>query len=387
MDTITKERPSLSIHVKRTHKRPGSIVSGTVIPHMSRDTTLHVGKFTIHLVGRIKVIRGKDSPGSDDEAGSHNETIFLDLETPLDEHPVKLQNWRVSPFFFTMPLDPKIENDRLRHWITKDRRPKPMTLPPSGNLGNGIAVNYSLELTIKDDDDGGCGGDISATLPLTFSNVRASDAENADELPTSISRQQALKLSSTDQRSLNLAVEFPRSIVQGETFPLTLRVLHTASHMVATKGFTTVPLISCRLILLEHTSISMNIATPSPSETTFASKHHELASWHASSTFAMKNESLPLITDTEEGLDVADLLGRPVIPDAFIPTFNCKGIQRSYGLKVLVRVEYDDGRVSSEMEFCVDDSRLWPCETDAMAESVELEEEREDADLFVSCGR
>lgn len=358
----TKERPSLSIHVKRTHKRPGSIVSGTVVPHMSRGRTLYVEKFTIHLVGRVEVARRKDRPS--DVAGEQEDIIFLDLETPLDERAVRLQNWRVSPFLFTMPLDPHIENDKLRHWITRDRRPKPRSLPPSGELGNGILVGYSLEVTVKDD---GCGDDIVAKLPLTFSNVRASDAPETDEQP--ISRVKTLE-PPRDQPSLKLVMEFPGSAVQGEALSLTLRLMDTAPHAAA-QGLPTLLLISCRLMLLEETSIS--IATPS--ETNHA-KHHEVAFYNASPS---KHGTLPSIT--EYGLDIAEVLDHPVISSAYIPTFDCAGIQRSYGLKALIRVQHD-GQTSHEMEFLVNGLTLWSHETYAMAQATELKEDREDACLY-----
>jgi hypothetical protein len=324
---------------------------------MSRGKTIYVENFTISLIGRIQLGGGKSSLSH--TVGDEDTFIFLNLEAPLDEHPIRLTNWFMSFFTFIMPEEPGIEDPRLRQWVPSYRIPEPKALPPSGDLGNGNIINYSLEVAIRDESTG---DNISATLPLTFSRVRPSEIPDADEQP--LVGWQTLS-DRGRQTSVELAVDFPNSIVSEEAFPLTLRLLGAAFDPAA-KGTSALRLVSCCLQLLEKT----NLHIPPSNETSYV-KQHEIASRDAS---ASKDGLLPVIT--EKGLDLSDILRHPAIPCAFAPTFDCANIRRSYGMKALIRVQYDQS--SSDLEFSVDGVTLWPYETYSMALSAQEEEERMD---------
>lgn len=352
-----EERPSLSIHLKRTDKRPGSFVNGTVVPHMSRGKTLYVDKFTINLIGRIQLGNGKHSPS--DTVDDTDTVVFLHLETPLDEHPIRLQDWFVSSFTFIIPEEPGMEEAKSRPGMSLYRVPEPKALPPSGDMGNGNIIDYSLKVAIRDPSSG---DDISATLPLTFSRVRASEVPKVDEQP--LVRRQTLR-DRGRQISVKLAVDFPKSIVQEEPFPLTLR--HSGEALnPAVKDPPTLRLASCCLQLLEQTSLCI----PPNNESSYA-KQHEIASQDVS---ASKDELLPVIT--EEGLDLSEILGHPAISCAFAPTFDCANIRRSYGMRALIQIQYD--QISSVLEFTLDGVTLWPSETYSMARAAEEEQDNMD---------
>lgn len=241
--------------------------------------------------------------------------------------------------------------------------PEPKALPPSGDLGNGNIIDYSLKVAIRDDNSG---DDIFATLPLTFSRVRASEIPKADEQP--LVRRQTL-VDPGRQMSVELAVDFPKSLVQERAFTLTLRLLGEALNPAA-RGAPILRLASCRLQLLEQTNLRI-----SPNIESSYVKQHGIASPDAS---ASKDELLPVIT--EEGLDLSEILHRPSIPCAFPPTFDCANICRSYGMKALIQVQYD--QTSSDLEFCVDGVTVWPYETYSMARSAEEEQEHMDEDIY-----
>ncbi|KAL2044687.1 hypothetical protein N7G274_002461 [Stereocaulon virgatum] len=108
---VEEERP-FSIHLKRTHKRPGFHVDGSVVPHMSRAKTVYVENFTFKLVGRIHLRGGKYSALNN--VGDEDTFIFPNLEAPPEKHPVRLQDWRVCFFPFFMPEEPGIEDPGIR---------------------------------------------------------------------------------------------------------------------------------------------------------------------------------------------------------------------------------------------------------------------------------
>lgn len=358
---VKEERPSLSIHLKRTHKRPGSYVIGTVVPHMPRGKTLYVEKFSVSLIGRIHL--GGEKHNASNTIGDEDTLIFLKLETPIDEYPVRLKDWLVSPFTFIIPEEPGIEEAEFRQWISRHRMPEPKALPPSADLGNGNIIDYSLKVAIRDDTSG---DDISSTLPLTFSRVRASDIPKADEQPMVLWQELS---DQGRQMSVELAVDFPKSLVQEKAFPLTLRHSGEALNPAA-RGAPTLHLASCCLQLLEQT----NLRIPPNKESSYV-KQHGIASSDAS---ASKHGLLPVIT--EEGLDISEILRHPTISCAFPPTFDCANIRRSYGMKILIQVQYD--QTLSDLEFFFDGVTLWPYETYSMARSAEEEERHMDDDLY-----
>ena len=241
--------------------------------------------------------------------------------------------------------------------------PEPKTLPSSGDLGNSNIIDYSLNVTIRDDSSG---DDILATLPLTFSRVRASETPKADEQPM-VQRQTLIDQGR--QMSVELAVDFPKSLVQEEAFTLTLRLLGEALNPAA-RGAPILRLASCRLQLLEQTNLRI-----SPNNESSYTRQHGIASADVS---ASKDELLPVIT--REGLDLSEILHRPSIPCAFPPTFDCANICRSYGVKALIQVQYE--QTSSDLEFCVDGVTLWPYETYSKARSTEEEQEYMDEDIY-----
>ena len=241
--------------------------------------------------------------------------------------------------------------------------PEPKTLPPFGDLGNGNIIDYSLNVTIRDDSSG---DDIFATLPLTFSCVRASEIPKADEQPM---LQRQTLIDQGRQMSVELAVDFPKSLVQEESFILTLRLLGEALNPAA-RGAPILRLASYRLQLLEQTNLRIF-----PSNESSYAKQHGIVSADAS---ASNDELLPVIT--REGLDLSGILHRPSIPCAFPPTFDCVNICRSYRVKALIQVQYE--QTSSDLEFCVDGVTLWPYETYAMARSTKEEQEYMDEDIY-----
>ena len=87
---------------------------------------------------------------------------------------------------------------------------------------------------------------------------------------------------------------------------------------------------------------------------------------------------LPLIT--EEGLDPSEILRYPAIPCAFARIFDYAGIRRSYEMKVLLRVQYD--QTSSALGFSVDGVALWPYETYSMGRSAEGGKRHPDEALY-----
>lgn len=352
---VQEERPSLEICLKRTHKRPGSFVTGAVIPHMSRGKTLYVEMFTISLIGSIQLGGAEHKPSS--TSGNEDTVIFLNLETLLDEHPITLHDRFVSVFTFIIPVEPGVAEAEFRPWEPRHRTPEPKALPPSGDLGNGNIIDYSLKVAIRDDTSG---DDISATLPLTFSRVRTSGTPRADE------QHMVVRQTLSDQgrhMSVELALDCPKSFVQEETFPLSLRLLCEVLSPAA-EHVPTLRLASCWVQLFEQTNIRI---TPINKQSYV--KQHGIAS---RDVLASKDGLLPVIT--VEGLNLSDILGRPAIPCAFAPTFDCANIRRFYGIKILIQVQYD--QTSCDLEFSIDDVTLWPSETYSMARLAEEEERR-----------
>lgn len=339
---------SVEIFVTRGYSRPGSTISGSVITHLAAGSHLYVKNYAISLVGRLTT----RFPGMDDIRANlaDREKVFFHDVFRLYEEPVTLSDHRVSSWRFTFPEYPVIQG-RKRDILTSMPKPDPQALPPSGSLGQGANISYSLEVSAFDEIAGGL---LEATVPLTFSLTRE-DETSADTL--TVQEQSVSGQSNSDTRKMVL--KCPLAVVQGKHFPLELRLSsETAASTVASPS--TICLMDCQLQLVQKTVLG----DPNADGLTRIEEH--LISPHEPSTN-------PTPTNIQAP-NAVSILYHPIIPIMIIPTFSCFGIQRSYSFGA--RFKLASNNEIMEYNFAVREIILMPRETRADAFALEVNASR-----------
>ena len=161
--------------------------------------------------------------------------------------------------------------------------------------------------------------------------------------------------------SIKLALDSPKIIIQESPFRLLLRLLDEMVIGTVSKP-PVIRLTSCLLLILEQTVTrsQSNIETSS-------TKEHVIA---RQDVFCAGSPKEPPIIP-KEGIDIAELLNRPIINSSFAPTFKIANIHRSYGMKVQLEVICDEEKVN--FTFDLELMSLLPAVTRAMAQAIELE--------------
>ena len=347
---------SLKIFVERSTNGPGSFVNGTVTAKPEPGAEFYVKTYSISLIGKSSVKSVKDN-GLNEEVHQSSLT-FLHMQDRMYEHPIVLQRGRVSDFLFIFPEDPTFEGKPNLVW--SDRLPEKQALPPSGDFGQGNSIAYSVEISIEDEISR---KEITATAPLTFSPTRVIETPEVDMMTTAQVEFLALQQNKT---SIKLALDSPKIIVQENPFRLVLRLLNETVVGTVSKP-PAIRLTSCLLLILEQTvtQSQSNIETSS-------TKDHVIA---RQDVFCAGSPKEPPVIP-KEGLDIAELLNRPIINSSFAPMFKIANIQRSYGMKVQLEVICDEEKVGFTFDLGL--VSLLPAETRAVAQAIETEKAMKD---------
>ena len=330
---------SLEIYLARSYARPGSTVGGTVITHLEAGSSVHVKNYAISLFGRFRTRPASIDGVTADLAG--RDEVFLHKVFKLYDEPVTLSDQRVSSWRFTFPEYPEIPG-RKREIFTGMPRPDPQVLPPSGSLGQGVGISYSLEVSAVDEWSGRL---LEATAPLTFSLTREDET-----MPETLIVQERSMSGRSNSDSRRMVLNCPMAVVQEKPFPLELRLRSETADSSAFSS-STICLKDCQLHLVQKTVVG----DPSTGGSAWIEEH--LISPHGPTT-----GPTPVKIRAPNAVSI---LHHATIPMTIMPTFSCFGIQRSYSFSARFNVAFENEIM--DYVFAVGEIILMPKETRAEA--------------------
>ena len=343
---------SLQISLFVAYGFPGSVLDGCIIARSEHGMRLTNKSLTVTLLGRSKI--RVPSPIAADSVREGRE-IFLKITQTLNEQIPLLSDFLAdgerSDFRIRFPEDATfkhIKANTTTAWPRLCELPEAKTLPPTGEFGLGNTIEYSVEAGVINQASG---VEITISMPITFSPAREEIVPDPKPVNIVQARMLTNKPQHLDFRSIRLVLNGPTIIAQDNGFPLVLNLLDIIGGHPFPQP--TVSLQSGFIRLLQHTEAWTN-----------DDYGHRWTDVHTiiSRDFCA-NGGPPQLT--EEGTDLAALFLSPTISREFPPSFRSTNLERTYGLKVGLAVEFED-RVC-EFSFDIDPVAILPGELHCMA--------------------
>ena len=245
-----------------------------------------------------------------------------------------------------------------------DKPPK-QALPPSGEFGSGNMVAYSFEASLIDEYSD---SEIKASKILQFSKTR--EVETPEPQIITIVQEKIIDRQDMilNLSSFKIALDIPKVIVQGQAFPLRLRLLHEKSHSTSSPP-PMVLLNSSEIQLLENTFIQSENKTKDQWTKKYTMASRDFPSFEPESGGSGV---------TTGGMDLAALLHNPITPLQLAPSFECPNIQRTYGFEISLTPEC--GEQVFELMFALDSVTVLAAELGSVARAKQAEEARDPFD-------
>ena len=350
---------SLQIGLHSTYGFPGSVLDGYIKSRPEHGMQLTRKSLTVTLHGRSKTrvpIRSTTEntvrEGSDD---------FLKIsETLYEQVPIAsnfLEDGETSHFRIRFPEDATFKHIKANtaSWPRIRELPEAQNLPPAGEFGLGNIIEYSVEAGVINQASG---DEVTTSIPITFSPAREEIVPGPKLTSVVQARLLTDKPQELDYCSIRLALNGPTTIAQDDKFPLVLKLLDIIGDRPSPE-----PIVSLRsgfIQLLQHTVAWTN--------------DHYGHRWTDVHTIVSRdffaNNSPPQIT--KEGTDLAALFLDPTISREFSPSFRSTNLERTYGLKVGLAVQFEDR--DCEFSFYINPVTVLPGELHCMARARQQDE-------------